>query len=311
MLSIFISIWLISNNNHVKYFLTLILQHEGQSHQWLVSFWIVFVKTPSFLIQIKNSNANGLQKFFLSGGISKNAVFFCACVAKHIYDVLLVFRRFKCLERLHSFDGWINNESGDFWNFKPQVPITVHDMFTRTGSQNIQLRFLIVWLDGWAHFGVVKHAIAFLSENFSNLFCDKKNLTLKTHFKNVMLIEQPSAAPTPVSLRICWACMKFSADNKALVIKWRAENIEKKVRICFTDTKSLNFVTSFAAVKFVCAQSVDGEDQTMMIVVHGVAWKMTSIAKWCKTFFGHFISSLGWFGNDVSWDKVVIVEIFW
>uniref|UniRef100_A0A8D8BRG5 (northern house mosquito) hypothetical protein n=1 Tax=Culex pipiens TaxID=7175 RepID=A0A8D8BRG5_CULPI len=40
-------------------------------------------------------------------------------------------------------------------------------------------------------------------------------------FKKVILTEHPSAAPTPLSRRICCAWTKFSADSRARVIKCR------------------------------------------------------------------------------------------
>lgn len=43
------------------------------------------------------------------------------------------------------------------------------------------------------------------------------------YFKKVIFIEQPSAAPTPVSRRIFWACSNVGALSSALVIKWRAK----------------------------------------------------------------------------------------
>lgn len=45
-----------------------------------------------------------------------------------------------------------------------------------------------------------------------------------TYFKNVILMEQPSAAPTPVSRKIFRACSKFGALNNDLVMKCRATN---------------------------------------------------------------------------------------
>lgn len=53
--------------------------------------------------------------------------------------------------------------------------------------------------------------------NFICLFC------FYTYFKNVILMEQPSAAPTPSSRKILWACSKFGALNNDLVMKCRAE----------------------------------------------------------------------------------------
>lgn len=44
-----------------------------------------------------------------------------------------------------------------------------------------------------------------------------------------MLIEHPSPAPHPVSLIICWACVKFSAAKSARVMKCLAE-IQQDVR---------------------------------------------------------------------------------
>jgi hypothetical protein len=47
----------------------------------------------------------------------------------------------------------------------------------------------------------------------------------------------------------------------------------------------------------------------MVVVVHGVARKMASIAKGSESFLGDFVPSLGRFVNDVSRNEVVVVEI--
>lgn len=57
-----------------------------------------------------------------------------------------------------------------------------------------------------------------------------------------MLTEHPSAAPTPVSLNTCWACTKFSADSKALVMKWRAEKSEKAQNLLYRQSKAASKV---------------------------------------------------------------------
>lgn len=51
---------------------------------------------------------------------------------------------------------------------------------------------------------------------------------LPSCFKNVIFMEQPSPAPTPLSRNIFWACSKFEALNRALVIKWRARFKKEK-----------------------------------------------------------------------------------
>lgn len=73
----------------------------------------------------------------------------------------------------------------------------------------------------------MEQTVSFLTEIISIILeyalCSSLFSDHKTHFKNVILIEQPSAAPTPVSRNIFLVCSKFGALNSALVIKCRAE----------------------------------------------------------------------------------------
>lgn len=68
---------------------------------------------------------------------------------------------------------------------------------------------------------------------FLSLFvCLFLALHFNTYFKNAMLTEQPSAAPTPLSRKICSVSSKFEALSNAREMKCRAE---KQTNVMFSN----------------------------------------------------------------------------
>lgn len=72
---------------------------------------------------------------------------------------------------------------------------------------------------------------------------NKANQRLSTYRKNVMLIEQPSPAPTPLSRRIVCACRKFSAPSNARVTNVRAALRSGKGPTTFVTVRSIKMST--------------------------------------------------------------------
>lgn len=115
-------------------------------------------------------------------------------------------------------------------NLEKIVLVSMNDAFARASGKNIQLRLIFSGCS-WSHFNIMEQTISLLTTNTKlrwALFFDFSfNLNLFfVYFKNVIFIEQPSAAPTPLSRRIFCACTKFGALSNALVMKCRAKCLQ-------------------------------------------------------------------------------------
>lgn len=82
-----------------------------------------------------------------------------------------------------------------------------------------------------------------------------------TYFKNVRLIEHPSAAPTPSSRKIFCACSKFGALNNERVMKWRAEKNNTKEIVQTNEQNSLSIVV--VVTLFACFHNENRKRRTI------------------------------------------------
>lgn len=171
---------------------------------------------------------------------------FIRLIPKHFNYIFFRFWRAESSECIQTIVAGINYGPSDLFNWKTQIPTNI--LFMKVQMQNHNVSFTC-WCEQCVRLYLLSKYSAVIDSallhtdpsphcetNDSLLawkrffFCSIASTTwmISIYFKNVILIEHPSPAPTPVSRRIFWACSNVGALSRALVMKWRAKYKRKQ-----------------------------------------------------------------------------------